>query len=153
MGFANLLSSAFTVATVVNRLDKNWQILPLCFFKKERINLLSAWRGHTTLILDPNFELNCQLSLERKISHRSWGDIAGYELHLLTDLLSKERNMCFFVSSHSLKLKENYTNWNNLSLVFLLISNLTNGLHWHQFLGTKTTEANKSLKTNANRAH
>ena len=33
-----------------------------------------------------------------------------------------------------------------LSLVFLLISNLTNGLHLHQFLETKTTEANKSLK-------
>ena len=40
-----------------------------------------------------------------------------------------------------------------LSLVFLLISNLTNGLCLHQFLGTKTTEANKSLKTDANGAH
>ena len=40
-----------------------------------------------------------------------------------------------------------------LSLVFLLISNLTNGLHLHQFLGTKTVEANKSLKTDANRVH
>ena len=38
------------------------------------------------------------------------------------------------------------------SLVFLLISNLTNGLRLHQFLGTKTTEANKSLKTDANSA-
>ena len=27
---------------------------------------------------------------------------------------------------------------------------LTNGLRLHQFLGTKTTEANKSLKTDAN---
>ena len=33
-----------------------------------------------------------------------------------------------------------------LSLIFLLISNLTNGLCLHQFLGTKTTEGNKSLK-------
>ena len=33
-----------------------------------------------------------------------------------------------------------------LSLVFLLISNLTNGLRLHQFLETKTIEANKSLK-------
>ena len=41
----------------------------------------------------------------------------------------------------------------NQSLVFLLNSNLTNGLHLHQFLGTKTTEANKSLKTDANGAH
>ena len=40
-----------------------------------------------------------------------------------------------------------------LSLVFLLISNLTNGLRLHQFLGTKTTEANKSLKTDANGNH
>ena len=40
-----------------------------------------------------------------------------------------------------------------LSLVFLLISYLTNGLRLHQFLGTKTTEANKSLKTDANGAH
>ena len=40
-----------------------------------------------------------------------------------------------------------------LSLVFLLISNLTNGLHLHQFLGTKTIESNKSLKTDANGAH
>ena len=50
MEFASFPSSGFTVATVENRLDKNWQILPLCFFKKARIN---AWRLHTTLILDP----------------------------------------------------------------------------------------------------
>ena len=42
---------------------------------------------------------------------------------------------------------------NNSSLVFLLIGNLTNGLHLHRFLGTKTTEANKFLKTDANGAH
>ena len=41
----------------------------------------------------------------------------------------------------------------NYSLVFLLITNLTNALHLHQFLGTKITEANKSLKTDANGAH
>ena len=40
-----------------------------------------------------------------------------------------------------------------LSLIFLLISNPTNRLRLHQFLGTKTTEANKSLKTDANGAH
>ena len=40
-----------------------------------------------------------------------------------------------------------------LSLVFLLISNLKNGLCLHQCLMSKTTEANKSLKTDANRAH
>ena len=34
----------------------------------------------------------------------------------------------------------------SLSLIFLLISNLFNMLHLYQFLGTKTTEANKSLK-------
>ena len=39
------------------------------------------------------------------------------------------------------------------SLVFLLISNLSNGLSLHQFLSTKTTEANKSLKTDANGTH
>ena len=33
-----------------------------------------------------------------------------------------------------------------LSLVFLLISDLTNGLCLHQFLETKSEEANKSLK-------
>ena len=41
----------------------------------------------------------------------------------------------------------------NLRLVFLLISNLINRLCLHQFLGTKTNEANKSLKTDANRAY
>ena len=40
-----------------------------------------------------------------------------------------------------------------LRLVFLLISNLTNGPRLHQLLVTKTTEANKSLKTDANGAH
>ena len=40
-----------------------------------------------------------------------------------------------------------------LSLVLLLISNLTNELRLHQFLLTKTTEANKSLKSDANGAH
>ena len=43
--------------------------------------------------------------------------------------------------------------FSGLSLVFLLISSLTNWLHLHQFLGTKTTDANKSLKADANRAH
>ena len=33
-----------------------------------------------------------------------------------------------------------------ISLVFLLSSNLINKLHLHQFLGTKITEVNKSLK-------
>ena len=37
----------------------------------------------------------------------------------------------------------------HLSLIFLLISNLINKLRLHQFLGTKTIEANKSLKTDA----
>ena len=41
----------------------------------------------------------------------------------------------------------------NLSLVLLLISNLTNGLLLHQFLVTKSVEANKSVKTDANGAH
>jgi hypothetical protein len=41
----------------------------------------------------------------------------------------------------------------NLSLVFLLISNLTNELRLYQFLGTKTSEANKSKKPDANGAH
>ena len=36
-----------------------------------------------------------------------------------------------------------------LSLVLLLISNLTNGLRLHQFLVTKSEEANKSVKTDA----
>ena len=40
-----------------------------------------------------------------------------------------------------------------LSLVFLLISNPTNRLCLHQVLGTKTTEANKYLKTGANGAY
>ena len=39
------------------------------------------------------------------------------------------------------------------SLVLLLISNLINGLRLHQCLGTKATEANKSLKTDPNGAH
>ena len=39
------------------------------------------------------------------------------------------------------------------SLVLLLISNLTNGLRLHQFLVTKISEVNKSVKTDANGAH
>ena len=41
----------------------------------------------------------------------------------------------------------------SLSLIFLLISNPTSKLSLHQFLGTKTTEANKSLKTDAKEAY
>ena len=40
-----------------------------------------------------------------------------------------------------------------LSLVFLLIRNLISRLRLHQFLGTKTTLVNKSLKTDANGAY
>ena len=60
----------------------------------------------------------------------------------------------FWYSGASFKCKtmSNYST-HNLRLVFLLISNLTNGLRLHQFLGTKTTETNKPLKTDANRAH
>ena len=47
-----------------------------------------------------------------------------------------------------LQMISNDSKWVNLSLVFLLISNLTKVLRLHQFLGTKTTEVNKSLKTN-----
>ena len=43
--------------------------------------------------------------------------------------------------------------WLNLSLVLLLNSNLANELCLHQFLLTKTNEANKSQKTDANGAH
>ena len=42
---------------------------------------------------------------------------------------------------------------NALCPVFLVIKNSINGLRLHQFLGTKTTEANKSLKTDANGAY
>ena len=37
--------------------------------------------------------------------------------------------------------------------VFLLIKNPINKLRLHQFLGTKTTEANNLLKTDANKAY
>ena len=40
-----------------------------------------------------------------------------------------------------------------LSVVLLLISNLTNGLRFHQFLVTKSEEENKSVKNYANEAH
>ena len=40
-----------------------------------------------------------------------------------------------------------------LSLVLLLISNFTNGLCLHYFLVTKSEEANKSVKTDANGAY
>ena len=39
------------------------------------------------------------------------------------------------------------------SLVLLLISNLTNELHLHQILMSKTTVANTSLKSDANGDH
>ena len=38
------------------------------------------------------------------------------------------------------------------TLVLLLITKLTNGLHLHQLLGTYTIEVNKSITTDANRA-
>ena len=41
----------------------------------------------------------------------------------------------------------------DLSLVLLLISNLTNGLRLHQFLVTKSADANKFVKTDANGSH
>ena len=41
----------------------------------------------------------------------------------------------------------------DLSLVLLLISNLTNGLCLHQFLVTNSEEMNKSVKADANGAH
>ena len=40
-----------------------------------------------------------------------------------------------------------------LSPLFLLISNIINNLRLHQFLGSKTTEANKLLITDANEAY
>ena len=40
-----------------------------------------------------------------------------------------------------------------LSPIFLLISNLINKLRLHHFLGTKTTETNQLLKTDANVAY
>ena len=48
---------------------------------------------------------------------------------------------------------QNDTWHSNLSLVFLLITNPTNGLCFHQFLMSETTENSKSLITDANRAH
>ena len=72
------------------------------------------------------------------------------KVHILTAVLNLISLSCgdlkstFFVSHSEL---------NDLILIFLLIINLTNGLRLHQFIGTKTTEANKSLKTDANRAH
>ena len=41
----------------------------------------------------------------------------------------------------------------DLTVGILLISNLINRLRLHQFLRTKTTEANMSLKTDANGAY
>ena len=41
----------------------------------------------------------------------------------------------------------------DISLAFLLIGNLTNGICLHQFLGTETIKANKPLNTDTNGAH
>ena len=41
----------------------------------------------------------------------------------------------------------------DLSLIFLLISDLISKLDLHQFFGTKITETTKSLKTDANEAY
>ena len=43
--------------------------------------------------------------------------------------------------------------FSKLSLVLLRTSDLTNELHLHQFLVTRSEEANKSVKTDANGAH
>ena len=68
---------------------------------------------------------------------------------------------CFFQQNHKsgmitfiMKTKILHNSvFYKLSLVLLLISNLINELRLHQFLASKTTEANKSLKTDANGAH
>ena len=49
-----------------------------------------------------------------------------------------------------IQFESNFYTYLLLSLVFLFISNLTSWLRLYQFLGTKTTEVNKSLKTDAN---
>ena len=54
---------------------------------------------------------------------------------------------------HPVKVLQSVYEKKILSLVFLLIINLTSWLRLHQFLGTKTTEANKSLKTDTNGAN
>ena len=51
------------------------------------------------------------------------------------------------------RVAQNSCNLSYLSLVLLFISDLTNGLCLHQFLETKSEEANKSVKTDANGAH
>ena len=52
-----------------------------------------------------------------------------------------------------LTLNQNFVAfWPNLGLIFLFISNPTKRLRFHWFLGTKTTDENKSLKNWCKRA-
>ena len=68
--------------------------------------------------------------------------------------LNTELEMFSFMSGQTSTSKQEIQNFGMvISLVFLLISNLINWLRLHHFLGTNNTEANKSLKTDANGAN
>ena len=81
------------------------------------------------------------------------------EAHEICQPLSSKGDLAEIGYSFLNLLKDSYRNGRNtptltfenlkpleISLVLLLISNLTNGLRLHQFLRTKTSETNKSLK-------
>ena len=69
---------------------------------------------------------------------------------LMSQMFSLWYYTFLFYKIKSNKLSHQLCNWN---LHFLFISNLINKLRLHQFLGTKTIDASKSLKTDANGAY
>ena len=74
--------------------------------------------------------------------------VAG-NVGFLSWVVEKTRKMLLLTKNDGLI----FSNFSCMFLVFLLISNLINRLRLHQFLGTKTTEVNMYLKTDANRAY
>ena len=80
------------------------------------------------------------LSEDLKVMHSS-----------IRHLWSKTMLRSLFESAY--KWRVSFLGFRYISLVFLLINNSINRLCLYQFLGTKTTESNKSLKTDANGAY
>ena len=90
--------------------------------------------------------------LDYRMSHKYWANFWSIWVHKRVRVAIP---YSFMYSNFRVRIGNPYSfMYSNLwSLVLLLISNLTNELRLHQFLLTKTDEANKSLKTDVNGAH
>ena len=121
-------------------------------------NMKNWWYGNTTFI---NMKERKSLDILYDVRHLQSDCIIS---SLVNEFV--QCKTCLFVPAQSCNFKNMKSLWIKtiflqhhfylvciLSLVLLLISNLTNGLRLHQFVETKTTVANKSIKTDANGAY